>query len=282
MTTTARPRRSRPTFAVAHTTEEPITMAACPSPRRDPRGRGRREGRLAVPARAVLAVVLALAVAAMLSTSTAGATATAPAQESPASTELSAPEVPDAMTGPQLRIEIDNGRTSTTAGDTLDYTVTVENLGTDDVAQLEVSQTVPQGMSFGSADGGGTAEADVVRWTTDLAADETATFHTTMTVTETPGDLLRLATVACATEAEADAPLVCATHSDELPAGAAAAAAASTIDPGTTTQEGSGGSPSVPAIAGGVVAVAVIVAAGVFLARRRHASLATHQGTPPA
>ena len=43
---------------------------------------------------------------------------------------------------------------------------------------------------------------------------------------DTPEDLLRLATVACASIEGGDKPIVCATHSDQLPAGAAAEAAA--------------------------------------------------------
>lgn len=54
--------------------------------------------------------------------------------------------------------------------------------------------------------------------------------------------------MACATEAHAEAPLDCATHSDELPAGAAAAAASQE----TTGDEGAGGSLPWLAIAGGM------------------------------
>lgn len=45
-----------------------------------------------------------------------------------------------------------------------------------------------------------------------------------------PADLLRLATVACAGVSAASAPLVCAAHSDQLPAGAAQATAAAAGD----------------------------------------------------
>jgi len=282
MTSADGPSRSRPDATVIPLPHESSAMSAsCPDVRRTP-GRDHGGRTLAVPRPAALApvlvsgpllvlvLVLVLVVAlagSMVSAATAGATTTAQGQTVAGS---SIPGAPGATAGPQLRIQIDNGHTSTTSGDTLVYTVTIVNLGTDPLARLGISQTVPTGMTFGSADGGGAARADGVHWTADLAPDETVTFHTTMTVTDTPGDLLRLATVACATQTDAERPLVCATHSDELPAGAAAAAAAGT--PPAATAEGTSSSPPWVAIGGAVVALAIIGAAGVLLARRRQAS----------
>jgi uncharacterized repeat protein (TIGR01451 family) len=125
---------------------------------------------------------------------------------------------------PQLNISIDNGQTSVDIDDELVYTVTVRNVGTAAVAALEVTQTVPPGLRFESADGEGLEEGGAVRWVVDLPPDGEATLHSTLTVTTTPDELLRLATTACAGPSDAERPLVCATHSDELPAGARAAA----------------------------------------------------------
>ena len=127
-----------------------------------------------------------------------------------------------APTGPQLSIAVDNGKTSTTTGDQLDYVITLQNLGSTDVDGLLVDQSLPTGLQFGTADSGGAADAKGVNWTVDLKATQTATFHTTMTVGATPAELLRLATVACASTSAAGPPIVCASHSDQLPAGAAA------------------------------------------------------------
>ncbi len=127
---------------------------------------------------------------------------------------------------PQLSIAIDDGHTSTTAGDSLNYVITIQNLGSTDVDGMLLHQSLPTGLTFGSADLDGVADADGVGWKLDLKVTETATFHTSMTVTDTPADLLRLATVACASTAADGPPIVCAAHSDELPAGAAAAVAA--------------------------------------------------------
>jgi uncharacterized repeat protein (TIGR01451 family) len=129
-----------------------------------------------------------------------------------------------ATSGPQLAIAVSNGHTSTRAGDTLDYTITLRNLGTSPVSGLAVSQSVPSGLNFASANPVGKVHAGTVSWSVSLKAAGTYTLHTAMTVSATPSDLLRLATVACASTSPTAAPIVCASHSDQLPAGAAAAA----------------------------------------------------------
>ncbi|MEV8638149.1 hypothetical protein AB0395_41500 [Streptosporangium sp. NPDC051023] len=134
---------------------------------------------------------------------------------------------------PKLSIGIDNGRTTTKEGDRLTYTVTVHNIGTTDARKLRLVQTMPSGLRFVSADGHGTSKEGEVAWNVDLPAGKDATFHTTAQVLATPEDLLRLATIACASAAGGDRPIVCATHSDQLPAGAAAEAAGRAISSAT-------------------------------------------------
>ena len=124
----------------------------------------------------------------------------------------------------QLSIAIDNGRDSVAVGDVLNYTVTVTNIGDDGITGLVVTQSMPPGLAFGSADNGGIVADDAVTWTTDLAADQVATFASSMTVTPTDADVLRLASVACAAEAADGPPVVCAAHSDLLPTAPSAAA----------------------------------------------------------
>ena len=123
---------------------------------------------------------------------------------------------------PKLSISVDNGRTSVDVGDTLDYTITVENIGADAVRDLQVTQTMPEGLVFESADRGGAAGKGLVVWSVDLAPGRTRTLHATMTVGPTPDEVLRLASVACASLSAKKEPLVCDTHSDELPAGSRA------------------------------------------------------------
>jgi uncharacterized repeat protein (TIGR01451 family) len=127
---------------------------------------------------------------------------------------------------PQLSIAVDNGRTSAAAGDTLDYAITIRNLGTTDVVGLTVTQSMPAGLSFDAADSAGREQAGGVGWTIDLATAGEVVLHSTMAVTDTPPELLRLATVACASMSASGPPIVCASHSDQLPAGASAEEAA--------------------------------------------------------
>ncbi|WP_329089989.1 MULTISPECIES: hypothetical protein [unclassified Streptosporangium] len=127
---------------------------------------------------------------------------------------------------PTLSIGVDNGRTSAEKGDRLTYTVTLRNIGTTDARGLHLSQSLPDGLRFVSADHGGKARPGRVTWAVDLKAGRNATVHTTAEVQDTPAHLLRLATVACASAMRDGRPIVCATHSDRLPAGAAAEAEA--------------------------------------------------------
>jgi uncharacterized repeat protein (TIGR01451 family) len=129
----------------------------------------------------------------------------------------------DESPAPMLRISVDNGHTSAKAGDKLDYTISVENLGTEAANNLRISQTMPPGLTFRSADRMGEARKDGVVWHVDIAPSSTMVLHTTMKLGATSDEVLRLATVACASVSAAKPPIVCASHSDELPAGAQAA-----------------------------------------------------------
>jgi len=163
---------------------------------------------------------------------------------------------------PQLSIAVDNGQTTTKAGGRSTYTITVTNLGTATVKNLVVSQTVPTGAQLKSADAGGDDEAGTVRWALNLRATKSATFHTTMTVAATtPEELLRLATVACAQTSRNGSPLVCASDSDQLPAGAAAEANRAALETSPA------GRPVGWYVAAGLAAAAA-AAAGVLALRR--------------
>lgn len=178
---------------------------------------------------------------------------------------------------PQLSIAVDNGHTSAAVGDAFTYTITVANLGTTDIPGLVVTQTMPTGLTFGSADAGGTAESDTVTWNVDLKATETSTVHTTMSVVPTPADLLRLATVACASLSPGGSPIVCASHSDQLPAGAAAESsqAAAAADTAAAPPTGPGLSWWWIGVGIGLVIVAAL-AMGIIILRNRSASPVDH------
>lgn len=59
-----------------------------------------------------------------------------------------------APTAPQLSIAVDDGHATAKAKDKLTYTVTVTILGTKAVSGVRLSQTVPPGSRFVSADAG--------------------------------------------------------------------------------------------------------------------------------
>lgn len=173
-----------------------------------------------------------------------------------AATSAAAAEAP--KPAPQLNIAVDDGRASAAAGDTLKSVITVRNLGTDDIVGLKISQSIPTGVGFGSADAGGIATDGAIGWTVDVAAAGEAVLHSTMTVSPTTPELLRLATVACARSSTDAPPIVCASDSDQLPAGALADRAAPAPDDTVWWMLG-----------GGVVLLGVAVLVTVLMRRRR-------------
>lgn len=90
-----------------------------------------------------------------------------------------------------------------------------------------------------------------------------------MTVLDTLPELLRMATVACASTSAGDPPIVCASHSDQLPAGASAAAAAAE----STAPESDGLGPWYLALGVGLL----LAALAVVLVTRRRRSLSWHE-----
>jgi uncharacterized repeat protein (TIGR01451 family) len=169
-----------------------------------------------------------------------------------------------AAAAPQLSIAIDNGKKSVVQGDRSSYTITVHNIGTGPVKALRITQTIPAGLKLIAAQDHGKSSAGQVTWTVDLAAGASKALHTTALVQATPAELLQLATVACATASKQTRPLVCATHSDQLPAGKAAAAAA--VPEAASAHSAKS---HWPAILESVGATAVIAALGTMLVLRR-------------
>lgn len=173
-----------------------------------------------------------------------------------AATSATAAEAP--KPAPQLSIAVDDGRASTAAGDTLKSVITVRNLGTDDVVGLKITQSMSTGVTFGSADAAGIAKDGAIDWTVNVRAGGEAVLHSTMTVSPTAPELLRLATVACARSSTDTPPIVCASDSDQLPAGALAERPTATPDDTVWW-----------ILAGGVGLLGVAVVVTVLMRRRR-------------
>jgi uncharacterized repeat protein (TIGR01451 family) len=132
--------------------------------------------------------------------------------------------------GPQVGIDITDGRVTPAVGDQVHYTVTVHNLGTVDIGGLSVTQTVPTGMKLDTETPAGTVQPNDVEWPLTLKAMGNAVFHATMTMTKLPTGQSRVASVACASQTNSKLPLVCATQSDAL-AGAVRTRAAAPAGP---------------------------------------------------
>ncbi|WP_375423214.1 hypothetical protein [uncultured Friedmanniella sp.] len=173
---------------------------------------------------------------------------------------------------PQLSVAMDNGQSSATPGGRSRYTVTVTNLGTAKLKTLRLSQTVPEGARLVSAGSSGKVGRGQVSWTLDVPATGHRTVSTTLEVGSHPApDLLRLASVACVRATPSGPPLVCATDSDELPAGAAAASAASAASAAPAASSSASVGVTGWSIAAGVAAL-LAAAVAVLVVRRRRRS----------
>lgn len=174
---------------------------------------------------------------------------------------------------PQLSIAVDDGRLSAVKGDKLSYTLTITNLGAAEVKNLQVTQTVPTTARFISADSGGAEAKGTVTWKINLKPTKKAIYHTSLAVLSSPNEVLRLATVACAKLSAKSPPLVCASDSNELPAGAAAR-----TDSSTPTRAGVLSTPHIWWYVGGGIAVLAALAIVLILVLTRARSIRLANG----
>lgn len=159
--------------------------------------------------------VTALAVGAVLSAAPAAQAAATP---KPAAPKAAAP----AAAGPALAISVDDRRAAVAAGDRLHYTIRLRNLGTAAVHALRLTETVPTGAAVLTTHPAAANRAGQLGWKVDLPRGGTVTVSSDLRAGAVGPNLLRMASVACASIG-AGAPIVCAADSDQLPAGASAA-----------------------------------------------------------
>jgi len=162
----------------------------------------------------------------------------------------------------QLSIAVDDGQTTAVAGDKLAYRLTVTNLGTEPVEDLLVTQTVPAGSKLIAKDSKATESKGIVTWKVDIKPTEKATLEMSLAVLSTPDEVLRLATVACVKVSKKSPPIVCASDSNQLPAGAAAQQAES-----TTMAGGFLATPHLGLYIGGLAVILAALAAAVLVVR---------------
>lgn len=166
---------------------------------------------------------------------------------------------------PALSIAISDGRQTARPGMLLTYAVQIHNIGRIGVPRLNVEQMIPPGLKLISVSRHGVRGAQQVRWQVNLPPGQAGTFRVVARVGKTPRQILRLATVACASAGAHGRPIVCATDSDQLPAGAIAAAHVGQASPGR------GHLRSVSALLAAVVVVVAATGAWWVAIRRRRA-----------
>jgi uncharacterized repeat protein (TIGR01451 family) len=171
---------------------------------------------------------------------------------------------------PALSIGISDGRQTARPGMLLSYTIQIHNIGRIGVPRLNVEQMVPPGLKLISVSRHGVRRAGQVSWQLNLPPGQAATFRIVARVGKTPKQTLRLATVACASAGAHGRPIVCATDSDQLPAGAIAAAHVGQASPGRGHLR-----PVSIVLAAVVVVVAAAGAWWVAIRRRRASHLPT-------
>jgi uncharacterized repeat protein (TIGR01451 family) len=166
----------------------------------------------------------------------------------------------------QLSIAVTDSRQRVQAGDLVTYAVKVDNIGKRNARRLSIVQTLPAGLKLISASRHPAVHAGQLTWRLSLAAGHTSKFRVVGRVGQTPQQLLRLATIACATTGASARPIVCAAHSDELPAGAVAVAQASQA---AAAAKSGGGADGFLRPAGAALVLVVAAGGGFLLFRRR-------------
>ncbi len=176
---------------------------------------------------------------------------------------------------PQLSMTVDDGQQTAEAKADSDYTVTVSNLGAKKIKDLVVTLRVPEGAEISSVDQDGTVKKGLATWSLDVGAGKTVELVGSVELPATlPADLLRFAVVACSATSAKDTPLVCASDSNLLPAGARVEQEQRDLAPAAAAAA----RPSwlLPVCAGAVLVLVGGAAAGLIVRdrRRRRARLA--------
>lgn len=93
---------------------------------------------------------------------------------------------PVTVSGPDLRVQKDDGRVAASPGDTLTYTVTVTNDGNGTAPNVVLTDTIPTHTAFQSASDGGVFAAGVVTWPVFDLAGTASTFRTVTVQVDDP------------------------------------------------------------------------------------------------
>ncbi|WP_407560836.1 hypothetical protein [Streptomyces sp. 184] len=134
------------------------------------------------------------------------------------------------VTGPAMKIAIDNARKTTGPGQEATYTIRVSSLQDRPIEGIEIRHTLAKGMELVEPGAGGAVRGREVRWTADLKGHKHAEFTARTRLAKEAPTAGELAATACAYEKGARTPVVCAPDIDRL-----------TAAPARTADDGRGG-----------------------------------------
>ncbi|AZM48375.1 hypothetical protein DMB38_23620 [Streptomyces sp. WAC 06738] len=177
------------------------------------------------------------------------------------------------VTGPAMKIAIDNARKTSGPGQEATYTIRVSSLQDGPIEGLVVRQTLPDGMDLVEPGPGGKVRGGrEVTWTADLKGHKHAKFTARTRIADGAPTAGELAATACAYEKGTEAAVVCAPDIDKLTD--APAAARDDGRGGDRDAEPRAAAESDSAVAYGLGAGALLLGGGglVFALRRRAAA----------
>ncbi len=215
----------------------------------------------------------------------AGAVAAVGSPAVPAYSEVS--EGTGGAEAPALSLTVTDERDEAEPGDGIEYTVILRNRGTAEVADLLVSQRLPDEAELLDAGADAAVAGDGVTWTVTIAPGGKVERRTRIRLAEAPEDTRYVTTTVCARTARGAPPVACVTDADRLrrPAeevgSAAEAAAPSAPESPTATAAAvagtSGSEPTVPPAAVSAAGLGLLFAGAAMLAldtrRRRRAAV---------
>jgi uncharacterized repeat protein (TIGR01451 family) len=168
-----------------------------------------------------------------------------------------------------MSIDLTNGVDTVTSGTKLTYTVTVENRGTADLADLRIEQQLPRGASAAAAGQRAKVADGKAVWTTDVRARDKTVLTSSATVGTERSGAMRAASTVCAYLPGSEVPVVCSSDMDLLPSGPQMEDAATVLSPdGRNTLLGTDRNVAISAFAG----TALLAAGAVVALRRRRAA----------
>lgn len=120
------------------------------------------------------------------------------------------------VTGPAMKIAIDNARKTSGPGQEATYTIRVASLQNGAIEGIEIRQMLPDGLELVEPGEGGRLRGREVSWTADLKGHKKTEFTARTRLTKGAATAGNLVATACAYEKNEEIPVVCAPDIDKL------------------------------------------------------------------